>query len=198
MQEEVDMQIGKKIKDYRQQNGLTLQQLSNMSGVSIGLLSQIERGVSSSSIHNIQKITKSLGVSFAHLFNDIPESPHTPDSQQTHRNSLRISVVKAKERKKLLMPFGGYLELLAPVHNHKIEFIYLKYPVGAKVKEPFTHDGEECGLVLEGTFKVTIGDQEFILQEGDSIYFDSTIPHSWENIGDTEVKFVSALTPPSL
>jgi quercetin dioxygenase-like cupin family protein len=52
--------------------------------------------------------------------------------------------------------------------------------------------------LLEGTFKVTIGDQEFILQEGDSIYFDSTIPHSWENIGDTEVKFVSALTPPSL
>jgi len=192
------MQIGKKIKEYRQQNGLTLQQLSKMSGVSIGLLSQIERGVSSSSIHNIQKITKSLGVSLASLFNANQASPHTPDSQQNNGAPRRISVVKANERKRLLMPFGGYLELLAPVHNHKIEFIYLKYPVGAKVKEPFTHEGEECGLVLEGTFKAIIGDQEFILKEGDSIYFDSTIPHSWENVGDTEVKFVSALTPPSL
>ena len=192
------MQIGKKIKEIRQQNGFTLQQLSEMSGVSIGLLSQIERGVSSSSIHNIQKITKSLGISFASLFNEDQALPQTLESQQNNENLRRISIVRAKERKKLLMPFGGYLELLAPVHNHKIEFIYLEYPVGAKVKEPFTHEGEECGLVLEGMFKVTIGDQEFILKEGDSIYFDSTIPHCWENVGDTEVKFVSALTPPSL
>ncbi len=192
------MEIGKKIKEIRQQNGFTLKHLSEKSGVSIGLLSQIERGISSSTVHNIQKIVKALDVSIASLFDNNQFSEPSKNFLQSGNNSQRISIVRSKDRKKLLMPFGGYLELLAPVHNNKIEFIYLKYPVGAKVKEPFTHEGEECGLVLEGTFKAIIGDQEFILEKGDSIYFDSTIPHSWENAGDTEVKFISALTPPSL
>ena len=71
------------------------------------------------------------------------------------------------------------------------------YPVGAKVEEFYTHDGEECGMVLEGRFKGIIGDQEIILEPGDSIYYDSSIPHRWENAGETEVRAIWAITPPS-
>lgn len=192
------MQIGKKIKELRKQKELTLQQLSEMSGVSIGLLSQIERDVSSSTIHKLQKIVKALDTSIASLFDENHAPPESSENQSNRSASPRISIVRAADRKKLLLPFGGFLELLAPIHNHKMEFIYIRHPVGTKVKEPFHHEGEECGLVLQGSLKVTIGDEEFVLEEGDSIYFDSTIPHSWENVGDVEVQFVSALTPPSL
>ncbi|MBW2064879.1 MAG: cupin domain-containing protein [Deltaproteobacteria bacterium] len=190
--------IGSKIREHRLRQRLTLKELSRKSGVSIGLLSQIERGVSSSSINNIQKIVKALGIGFASLFEE--EGPGI-STQQEHPGNLRpnsISVVRRDKRNKLLMPFGGYMELLAPIYNHRMEFLFFRYPVGAKVKEPFLHEGEECGMVLKGRFKAIIGDQEFILEEGDSIYFDSTIPHRWENIGDTEVEFISALSPPSL
>jgi transcriptional regulator with XRE-family HTH domain len=192
------MQIGKKIKELRRQKELTLQQLSEMSGVSIGLLSQIERDVSSSTIHKLQKIVKALDTSIASLFDESHSPPPDSENQPLRSTSSKIDIVRAADRKKLLLPFGGILELLAPIHNHKMEFIQVRHPVGTRVKEPFHHEGEECGLVIQGRLKVTIGDEEFILEEGDSIYFDSTIPHSWENVGDIEVKFVSALTPPSL
>ncbi|MBW1668603.1 MAG: cupin domain-containing protein [Deltaproteobacteria bacterium] len=192
------VKIGTRIKENRWRQGLTLKDLSERSGLSVGLLSQIERGISSSSIRNIQKIVKGLGISFASLFDDTDPGENGAQMHQTSRKGIQISVVRGKKRKKLLMPFGGFMELLAPVHNHKMEFIFLRYPVGAKVKEPFSHEGEECGLVLKGKLKAIVGDQEFILEAGDSIYFDSTIPHRWENMAKTETTFISALTPPSL
>jgi len=192
------VRIGTKIKENRWRQGLTLKELSEKSSVSVGLLSQIERGVSASSIRNIQKIVRALGISFASLFEESGPEKNNSEPQSVNNKTRTVSIVRGSERKKLLMPFGGFMELLAPVYNNKMEFIFLRYPVGAKVKKAFFHEGEECGLVLEGRFKAIIGDQEFILEAGDSIYFDSTIPHRWENVADTETTFVSVLTPPSL
>ena len=95
------------------------------------------------------------------------------------------------------MPDGPRVEMLCPDLQHKIEFIYLRYPVGTKVEGQYTHEGEECGVVLEGTFKGTFGAWEVILEPGDSIYYDSTIPHYWETVGDTDVRAIWAITPPS-
>ena len=79
----------------------------------------------------------------------------------------------------------------------QIEFLYLHYPVGATAGQPYTHAGEECGLVLEGTFKGVFGDREVVLEAGDSVYYDSSIPHYWENAGDVDVRAIWAITPPS-
>jgi mannose-6-phosphate isomerase-like protein (cupin superfamily) len=97
----------------------------------------------------------------------------------------------------MVMPWGATYEMLCPDLQHKIEFIYLHYPVGTKAEGQYTHDGEECGVVLEGTFKGTFGTKEVILEPGDSIYYDSTIPHYWETVGDTDVRAIWAITPPS-
>ena len=108
-----------------------------------------------------------------------------------------MSVVRKGERKKLVMPWGALYEMLCPDLKGKIEFIYIHYPVGSKAEEQYSHEGEECGVVLEGTFKGTIGGEEIILEVGDSIYYDSIIPHVWEAVGDKEVKAIWAITPPS-
>ncbi|HEA69102.1 MAG TPA: cupin domain-containing protein [Desulfobacterales bacterium] len=57
--------------------------------------------------------------------------------------------------------------------------------------------GEECGIILKGKLKGFIGDQVVVLEEGDSIYFDSSIPHRWESVGEGEMKAIWAITPPS-
>jgi quercetin dioxygenase-like cupin family protein len=62
---------------------------------------------------------------------------------------------------------------------------------------PFQHEGEECGLVLQGTLEVHLGDEAFVLEEGDSIIFDSRRPHWYRNIGSTRVLSVWAVTPPT-
>ncbi len=63
--------------------------------------------------------------------------------------------------------------------------------------EPFTHEGEECGVILQGQLEARVGDEKFILGPGDSIYHNSLIPHSSKNVGDSDVIMVVSKTPPS-
>ncbi len=109
-----------------------------------------------------------------------------------------IAVVRKQQRKKIYMPWGATMEMLCPDLHHKVEFMYFIYPPGTKVEEQYAHEGEECGMILEGTFAGVVGDQEIILEAGDSVYFDSAVPHRWENIGDKEVRAVWVVTPPWL
>jgi transcriptional regulator with XRE-family HTH domain len=189
--------LGENLRFIRLQKKLTLQELSQMSKVSKSQLSQIERNVSVPTVTKLQRIAEALNINFSNLLPQNGNSSNEADPADNKDKSTGISVVRKKERKKMIMPWGAMYEMLCPDLRRKIEFIYIHYPVGTKVDGPYTHEGEECGVVLEGTFKGTFGDMEVILEPGDSIYYDSTIPHCWETIGDTEVRAIWAITPPS-
>jgi transcriptional regulator with XRE-family HTH domain len=189
--------LGENLRFKRLQKKITLQELSRMSKVSKSQLSQIERNVSVPTVAKLQRIADALALKFSDLLPDNGDSSNDADAVGSKDNSKRISVVRKGERKKLVMPWGAMYEMLCPDLQHKIEFIYLHYPAGTTAKEQYTHDGEECGVVLEGKFKGTFGAMEVILEPGDSIYYDSTIPHYWETVGDTDVRAIWAITPPS-
>ncbi len=193
--------IGDKLRVFRLQRRMTLVELSIKSGVSKSLLSRIERGHSVPTITTFQKIATALGANPPSFFGDheTGEFVASPPLELTRNGngSKGVSVVRKEQRKKLILPWGAHYEMLCPDLQHKIEFIYLHYPVGAKAQEAYSHDGEECGMVLEGRFKAIISDQEYILEPGDSIFYESSIPHRWENAGDVEVKAIWAITPPS-
>jgi transcriptional regulator with XRE-family HTH domain len=189
--------LGENLRSIRLQKKMTLEELSRMSMVSKSQLSQIERNVSVPTVAKLQMIAEALDIKFSNLFPENGDSSSDTDPVNNKENSKRISVVRKGERKKMIMPWGATYEMLCPDFQHKIEFIYLHYPVGTKVAGQYTHEGEECGVVLEGTFKGTFGAMEVILEPGDSIYYDSTIPHYWETVGDTDVRAIWAITPPS-
>ena len=189
--------LGENLRFIRLQKKMTLQELSQMSKVSKSQLSQIERNVSVPTVAKLQKIAEALDIKFSNLFPENDDSSSKADLVNSKENSKRISVVRKGQRKKMVMPWGALYEMLCPDLQHKIEFIYLHYPVGTAVEGQYTHEGEECGVVLEGRFKGTFGSMEVILEPGDSIYYDSTIPHCWEAVGDTEVRAIWAITPPS-
>ena len=190
-------ELGENLRFIRLQKKMTLQELSQMSGVSKSQLSQIERGVSVPTVAKLQNIAEALGINLSSLLPESGDSSSGADPGYNKESSKQISVVRKGERKKIVMPWGAMYEMLCPDLQHKIEFIYLHYPAGTTAKEQYTHDGEECGVVLEGKFKGTFGAMEVILEPGDSIYYDSTIPHYWETVGDTDVRAIWAITPPS-
>ena len=64
-------------------------------------------------------------------------------------------------------------------------------------RQVITHTGEECGFVLRGKMVVVLGDEEYELAEGDSIYFDSSIPHRFINRGEEKCVSIWAMTPPT-
>ena len=112
----------------------------------------------------------------------------------------KMAIVHKKERKKLVLgPERGkaHYELLSPDYQRKLQVMYIHFPVGKKTGKFISHEGEECGIILEGELKVYIDEQVVILEEGDSIYFDSTTPHRLENIGKTEVRAFWINTPPT-
>ena len=69
-------------------------------------------------------------------------------------------------------------------------------PGNANTKELVSHEGEECGIVLQGKMLIKHGEKEYILEEGDSIYIDSSVPHRYIHIGDKTAISVWAMTPP--
>ena len=193
------MELGRKIKALRIQQQMTLEQLAQKSGLSTGVLSQVERDLSTPRVTTLQKIGKALNISLSSLFSDNGLSANGGLYTETQKpDSGFVSVVRKEQRKKVLMPWGTTMEMLCPDLRHKIEFMYLVYPPGTKVDEIYSHQGEECGLVLEGTFKGVVGGQEITLEEGDSVYYDSSLPHRWENIGDQVVRAIWVITPPWL
>jgi transcriptional regulator with XRE-family HTH domain len=191
------MDIGEKVKTLRLARRITLNELSERSGVSKSLLSQIERNMSVPTVTTLQKISNAFSLPISEMFSEKDAVDRSVSSDKGDTNAGGITVVRKGRRKKLIMPWGAWQEMLCPDLRHRIEFMYLHYPVGAKVEEFYTHEGEECGVVLHGRFKGIIGDEEVILEAGDSIYFDSSIPHRWENAGEMEVTAIWAITPPS-
>ena len=63
--------------------------------------------------------------------------------------------------------------------------------------DSYTHEGEEFGTVLKGTLELTVGDEMFLLEEGDCVYFNSQVEHHWKNNGPDEVVALWITTPPS-
>jgi quercetin dioxygenase-like cupin family protein len=108
-------------------------------------------------------------------------------------------VVRQSERKRMSIDgSNGLYELLSPDSSKKLEFLYitLKGRESSRM-DLIAHEGEECGYVLKGHLLVKLGQKEYYLGEGDSMTFDSSIPHRYLNIDDVECVSVWAMTPPS-
>ncbi len=89
-------------------------------------------------------------------------------------------------------------ELLSPDLKKQIEMLMVEIKPNENISvEPISHDGEECGVIIKGTLRIISGDKIYDLQEGDSIYLDSTIPHQYLNMGDELSVSVWAMVPPS-
>jgi transcriptional regulator with XRE-family HTH domain len=188
------LEVGRKIRVRRLQAGLTLQSLARAVGVSQSLISQVERGLASPSITTLRRIAAALDVPIAALFLGDDVASHG----ETDRLGRRL-VVRRAERKRLHVPRSkiGY-ELLTPDLNRKVEFLRIQYEPGSVTHPaPMSHPGEENAVCLEGSVVVTIDGHDFVLNEGDSISFDSGRPHQVENRTDKRAVLISAITPPS-
>lgn len=178
------MSIGGRIRAIRQLRGLSSTELARAAGVSRGLISQIELDRANPSIETLRKIAAALDSPIASFFDDAPAGG---------------VVVRKRERKTMRIPRSGLVyQLLTPDLNRQIEFILIELEPGqGETRVPMGHPGEEAALVLEGRLHVWIGDEEHVLEAGDSIAFNSGIPHRVENHGPERTTLVSAITPPS-
>ncbi len=180
------MNVGDKIRKIRQSKKLTLGELSKLTGITISGLSQIERGLNNPSLDTLTKITKALGVPIMSLFVE-------------EKKSSEEVLTKRGKRSKVMFPEAEIVyEPLSPIINSNIEFLLAQIEEGKGQKSQVTHEGEECVYVIRGKLKVCIEDREYILGEGDSLYFKCSRPHNFMNAGEGKLILVLAVTPPSI
>jgi len=187
------LNIGSQIKHLRNQRGLTLQEVSEVTGLSKPHLSQIENDLVSPPIATLLKISTALGVKISYFFQSSP-------------TENRIVVVR-KEDRYHVKHGSSVRELSDTVYNYEL----LAYPMVNKYMEPFivemkprdvadlpynNHRGEEFVFLLEGQMEFRCADQIIILNEGDSLYFDSGLPHAYRGIGGV-AKLIAVLFSPA-
>jgi transcriptional regulator with XRE-family HTH domain len=191
--------LGKRLKEVRLREGLTLRELARQADVSPSLISQIENGKSQPSVATLYAFSRLLHVSVDELFDgrspagngagsvvDHDRDPSDPtNAWQPSEYATRISVVHPSHRPHLDMAEGVVWERLAATPEHGVNFMKITYAPGAASADGdlITHDGYEYGYVLAGEVEVTVGDEVFHLHAGESVGFDSSIPHVLRNAG---------------
>ena len=180
--------VGSEIRSLRNARDITLQDLSAATRLSIGYLSQIERGISSPTIDALYAISRALGVTISWFFKPSDEASAIE----------RDIVVRAGHRRQLKFGSGIIDELLSPNLDRQLELLRCTFPPGATSGDvAYAHRGEEAGIVISGRLEVWVADKHFVLEEGDSFAFESHLPHRYRNPGRTKAVVIWAITPPS-
>jgi transcriptional regulator with XRE-family HTH domain len=185
---ELSHHLGREIRSLRHARDMTLEDLGAKTGLSVGFLSQIERGLSNPSIIALHDISRALGVNISWFFDE--GDPGPPEE--------RDFIVRARRRRTLHYSHGIVDSLLTPYLDGQLELLLSRFAPGATSGEaPYTHIGEEAGVVIAGQLDLWINGKRFRLEEGDSFTFKSTLPHRYRNPGATETVVIWAITPPS-
>ncbi|HYH31916.1 MAG TPA: cupin domain-containing protein [Pseudonocardia sp.] len=177
--------VGIRIRELRTERGMTLTELARTTGLSAGLISQVERGLTDPSLETLRRIARTLDVPLFSLFRAAE-----PDSG--------AAVVRRERRMQVSSPHGGIsYERLSP-GSGKLELLEgTLEPGAASSAKPWSHPSEECVTVQEGRLLVEVGTARYELGPGDSCYFDSRAPHRYVNPAELATVFLVAITPPS-
>jgi transcriptional regulator with XRE-family HTH domain len=191
--------VGPRLRAHREQRGLSLRELARRLGVSPSAISQIETGKSRPSVSTLYAIVSELGMSLDELFG-APKSaqpaaaPPAPARRtQSGQPPAERHVQRADSRATIDLESGVRWERLTPGPDNDTDFLFVTYDVGGSSSEgnrSMRHSGHEYGLVLSGRLEVTVGFDHYVLGPGDSISFDSTVPHHLATLGDEPVRGV--------
>ncbi|RXT00372.1 cupin domain-containing protein [Ammoniphilus sp. CFH 90114] len=172
------MDIGKKVKDLRESKGYSVREMAKLCGLSPSLVSQVERNVSSPSISTLLKMAEILHVPVGSFFSEVEHEKQ---------------IVRKRERRKFIYPdhtttyeFANPPELDRELRTLVVTLQPMQYTSNQKV----SHQDKEICFVVAGEVSVEFEDSTHLLQEGDSIVFNSQNPHRFYNKSEREAQFL--------
>jgi len=203
--------LGPRLRQVREQRGLSARELARRIQCSPSLISQIERGLSAPSVGILYALATELRTSLDFLFGaqDGPPGGKTvtahgdgrvradrPDGWPPTGHGI---VQRAGTRRTIDLASGVRWERLTPGPDERVDFLEVIYePSGhsTDARRPLRHDGREYGLITAGTLHASVGFDTFELGPGDSIAFDSALPHLYWNATAGDVHAIWAVVHP--
>lgn len=179
--------IGPKIRELRRRKSMGLVQLGEHTGLSSGMLSKIERGQLFPTLPTLLRIALVFGVGLDHFFVD--------------EKRLPMAVVRKQDRLRLPddpeaeTPAYFFESLDFPVTDRRMEAYLAEFPAGGGPSGTHRHQGVELVYVVKGRLAIRIEDEEVDLGEGDAMYFDSSVDHSYAHAGRADATAIVVVTP---
>jgi transcriptional regulator with XRE-family HTH domain len=186
-----ELRVGEKIRELREKKGFSLQDMANRTGYTSALLSQVENHFISPPLGALIKIAKALEVKVGTFFGEEPRASCAIVRRDERKH---ISRYASKEG----VSYGySYESLGFDKKDRQMEpFLIALEPATVKSEKLSTHDGEEFIFVLEGEMEAILGGHKDVLHPGDSIYYDSTIPHKVQCHRDIPTKILAVIWAP--
>ena len=179
----VNEHIGRKIRDLRNRNGLTQQELADRTELTKGFISQLERGQVSPSVVTLLDLIECLGTTPADFF-------------------------KEAEEERIVYSNEGYFEkiddggnsiqwVIPTAQTNQMEPLLVVIQPGQTLEEDKPHQGEEFGYLISGRINLYLGDSKYVVRSGESFYYKADRNHRLENPGNRPAKLIWVSTPPS-
>ena len=179
-----ELALGRRLRSLRRARGVSMRDLASSAGVSESFVSQVERGVANPSVVSLQRLAHALETSIAALFEE---------------SDARGRVVRVAQRPRLVHPQRKWEDfLLTPRESKFLQVIMSVIEPGSGAGAPYAHDSdEECVIVLKGSLEFRVREESYLLEEGDSLVFESRLEHWNKNPGTTPAEVLWICTPPS-
>ncbi len=177
--------VGPRLREIRNELGLSQRELARRSGVTNGMISLIEQDKASPSVALLKKVLVGIPMSLAEFF-----SPPQTTEPQAFFSAAELTSLDSGEIR--------FRQVGAQVPGRTLQVMTETYPPGADTGEAMLqHEAQEGGIIIRGQVEITAGHQTRVLGPGDAYYFDSRTPHRFRNIGSEECELFSACTPPT-
>lgn len=178
--------FGEKLRAVRERKGYTLKVVAQRAGVSESLVSQIERNKVSPAIDTLLVLADVLDISLEFLFEE-------------YRRERPVQIIHAQERRTMEEEAAVYEELSKPSDNeesHSLESYLVKIPPNGKtLRGSYGHLGREMGFIIQGKAQLHYDDKIYELEEGDSVSYSASAPHSIVNVGEEPLTALWVVTP---
>jgi quercetin dioxygenase-like cupin family protein/DNA-binding XRE family transcriptional regulator len=185
--EDILVKVGERVKRVRESRGLSLQDISLRTDIDVSMLKQIEEGALAPPLGTVIKLAKALEMKIGYFISGEEDRAYTIVRRDDRKVVSRYDSKRAKY-------YGYEYESLAPhkKDRHMEPFLVTLEPAETE-EERSAHDGQEFIFVLEGNMEVRLGGEIHILEPGDTIYYDSTIPHLVKCHGKKTTKILAVL-----
>lgn len=184
---DIPVNVGERVRKVRENRGLSLEDISQRTGLDASFLEQIEDGSAAPPLGAVIKLAKALEMKMGYFISGEEDQPYTIVRRTDRRVISRYDSGKGKH-------YGYEYESLAPhkKDRHMEPFLVTLVPAETE-DERSSHDGQEFIFVLDGTMEVRLGEEILALEPGDAIYYDSTVPHLVKCRGDRPARILAVL-----
>lgn len=186
-QEDLTVDVAQRVKRAREERGLSLLDVSRRTGIEVPLLSEIEEGQSAPPLGTVIKLAKALNMRMGYFISGDELRPFTIVRRGDRKVVSRYDSKRDKH-------YGyGYESLAAYKKDRHMEPFLVTLQPSTTEEERSTHDGQEFIFVLSGRMEVRLGEEIHVLDPGDAIYYDSTVPHLVKCHGQETTRILAVL-----